>query len=114
MLLRLRDGLLLGTLATEVLSQNCSQPSSPADLTWHPPNATDVNNLEHVVNGTGIDGFIFNSSITPATTSYGTYNWCNMPHVRAKEYPRAPQNYKLEYVEIVCGTFVSSTFFDIP
>lgn len=101
MLLRLRNGLLVGTLANKALSQNCSQPSSPVDLTWHLPNATNINNLQYVINGTSIDGFIFNSSITPASVSYGTYNWCNMPHVRAKEYPAAPQNYTLEYVEIV-------------
>ena len=26
---------------------------------------------------------------------------CNMPHVNPKAYPRAPKEYKLEYVEVV-------------
>ena len=104
MVVRLRDVLLAGSIAHSTLAQaNCSQPASAVDLAWHPPNDTNVNNLEYVVNGTGVNGFIFNSSVTPASSSYNTYNWCNMPHVRAKEYPRVPQDYTLEYVEIVRG-----------
>jgi hypothetical protein len=104
MVQRLRDVLLMGSVTYQVVAQpNCSQSSVPVDLTWHPPNDTNINNLEYVVNGTGIDGFIFNSSTTPASTSYSTYNWCNMPHVRAKEYPLVSAEYTLEYVEIVCS-----------
>ena len=104
MIIRLRDALLVGSLTDHAVAQSkCTQSSSPVDLTWHPPNATNINNLGYVVNGSGINGFIFNSSITPASASYSTYNWCNMPHVRAKEYPRAPQEYTLEYVEVVGG-----------
>jgi 2-phosphoxylose phosphatase len=101
MVIRLSDALLWGAAVTRVAAQsNCSTPTS-VDLTWHAPNATDINNLAFVVNGTGIDGFIFNSSITPATTSYSTYNWCNMPHVRRQEYPTAASGYKLKYVELI-------------
>ena len=71
------------------------------DLSWHPPNTTVVNSLSSVINGTGIHGYTFNSSTTPAGVPYGTYNWCNMPHVRAQEYPIALSDYKLEYVELV-------------
>ncbi|OAP58129.1 hypothetical protein AYL99_07219 [Fonsecaea erecta] len=103
MFVRLRDVLLFGTVAHRVVAQaNCSSPSTTSvDLTWHPPNATNVNNLTFVVNGTGINGFIFNSSITPASVTYSTYNWCNMPHTRRQEYPRVDQGYTLEYVEII-------------
>ncbi|KAH7310613.1 hypothetical protein B0I35DRAFT_412101 [Stachybotrys elegans] len=31
----------------------------------------------------------------------GTYNWCNMPHVRRTEYPRVNASYALEYVEVI-------------
>ena len=75
--------------------------STSVDLTWHPPNSTVVNSLTSVINGTGIYGYTFNSSNTPAGLPYDTYNWCNMPHVRAQEYPMAPSGYKLEYVELV-------------
>ena len=49
-----------------------------------PPHSTNINNLTFVLNGSGAPG-IFNSSTTPDNV-YGEYNWCNMPHVRTKEY----------------------------
>ncbi|GAD99303.1 Histidine acid phosphatase family protein [Paecilomyces variotii No. 5] len=70
------------------------------DTNWHPPKATSINNLDTVLNSTGVYGFIFNSSETPAKL-YGRYNWCNMPHVRKTEYVKAPKEYELEYVEVI-------------
>lgn len=70
------------------------------DLEWHAPRKSWINNLDGVLNGTGTNGFIFNGSQLPAGTSYGTYNWCNMPHVRSQEYPRASEDYELQYVEV--------------
>lgn len=70
------------------------------DTNWHPPKATSINNLDRVLNSTGVYGFIFNSSETPAKL-YGRYNWCNMPHVRKTEYIQAPKEYELAYVEVV-------------
>lgn len=78
------------------------------DLSWHAPNATQVNNLGSAINGTGVYGFVFNSSMTPG--DYKNYNWCNMPHVRPREYPRAPKGYELEYVELVSA----ARFHSIP
>jgi 2-phosphoxylose phosphatase len=103
MVMRLRDALFWGSVVHQVAAQaNCSSSSAgPVDLTWHAPNATNINNLATVVNGTGVYGFIFNNSVTPASTSYGTYNWCNMPHVRRTEYVQAPSEYTLEYVEVI-------------
>jgi len=70
------------------------------DLSWHPPNKTWINDLSQVLNGTGTHGFFFNGSVLPAGTPYGTYNWCNMPHVRAQEYPKPSSEYVLKYVEV--------------
>jgi 2-phosphoxylose phosphatase len=92
-----------------IVTAQCGGPAS-VDLSWHAPSSTVVNNLTAVVNGTGIYGYIFNSSTTPAGEPYGTYNWCNMPHVRAQEYPPAPSGYKLEYVELVWRNKVSAAF----
>ncbi|KAL7269813.1 hypothetical protein RUND412_007504 [Rhizina undulata] len=67
---------------------------------WTPPKATDVNNLTFVINGTGTNG-IYNSSSTLAEV-YGIYNYCNMPHARAREYVVPDElRYKLEYVEVI-------------
>lgn len=67
-------------------------------LSWYAPAKTQINDLSNVINGTGIYGFIFNSSVGPLNT----YNWCNMPHVNKKTYPKVTDNtYKLEYVEII-------------
>lgn len=94
------DTLLLGALLHRVAAE-CSVENSMVNLNWHAPAATDINNLGAVINGTGVFGFIFNSSLIPTTTSYGTYNWCNMPHVRPQEYKVPPPEYKLQYVELV-------------
>ena len=79
---------------------NSSPPK--VDLSWHPPKKTQINDLNAVINGTGVfGGYIFNSSQDPSGVSYGTYNWCNMPHVRKAEYIIPPKEYQLEYVELV-------------
>lgn len=41
------------------------------DLSWHAPLSSSLNNLNSVINGSGIDGFIFNSSTLPPGASYG-------------------------------------------
>ncbi|KAI1479383.1 phosphoglycerate mutase-like protein [Daldinia eschscholtzii] len=71
-----------------------------ADLAWYPPSNTSINNLTVALYGEGVYGFIFNTSNTP-DAQYGTYNWCNMPHVRKTEYVRATSEYRLIYVEII-------------
>lgn len=75
--------------------------SCPRDATvdsdWHPPVPTQIDNLATVINGTGVYGFIFNSSQAPLDT----YNWCNMPHTNPATYQRPDKSYKLEYVELI-------------
>ncbi|KAF1913936.1 histidine acid phosphatase-like protein [Ampelomyces quisqualis] len=85
--------LLFGSIAT---AQDIA-----IDLKWHAPRKSWINDLSQVMNGTGTHGFIFNSSQNPAGTPYGAYNWCNMPHVRAQEYPRASESFELVYVEVI-------------
>ncbi|KAI5357717.1 Putative histidine phosphatase superfamily [Septoria linicola] len=87
----------------------------PADegisLEWHPPSKTAINDLEQVIRGKGVHGFIFNSSHGP----HDTYNYCNMPHVHPDTYPVAKEAFQLEYVEIIQRhhkrtTYASNTF----
>ena len=93
---------LLASTSGMTFAASCPQvDTSKISLAWHPPNKTAINDLATVINGTGVSSYIFNSSSTPAGASYSTYNWCNMPHVRAEEYVKAPAGYKLEYVEVV-------------
>ncbi|KAI1451232.1 phosphoglycerate mutase-like protein [Annulohypoxylon moriforme] len=70
------------------------------DLGWYPPSNTSVNNLTAVLDNRGVYGFIFNTSDTPEA-QYGTYNWCNMPHVRKSEYVKPAAEYRLRYVEVI-------------
>ncbi|OAX77970.1 hypothetical protein ACJ72_07725 [Emergomyces africanus] len=77
-----------------------SQPSVAVDVSWHPPKSTEINDLDGLLNTTGVYGFIFDTSKTP-DKAYGTYNWCNMPHVRKTEYKVPPKEYKLQYVEVI-------------
>ncbi|KAL1897917.1 hypothetical protein Sste5346_003769 [Sporothrix stenoceras] len=76
-------------------------PGSP----WYAPRVSDLNNLSVALSPQtkGVYGFLFNDSTTPDGVPYGTYNWCNMPHVRADEYvvPPAEQKRSLVYVELV-------------
>jgi hypothetical protein len=74
--------------------------NASVNLDWHAPKKSWINDLDQVLNGTGTNGFVFSGSQLPAGTPYGTYNWCNMPHVRREEYPRASAEYKLQYVEV--------------
>ncbi|TKX18542.1 hypothetical protein C1H76_9331 [Elsinoe australis] len=78
-----------------------SQNINDTDLSWKAPAASEVDDLSNIMKGSGVYGFIFNSSKTPESLPYSTYNWCNMPHVRAQEYPRFNSSFKLEYVEVI-------------
>lgn len=70
------------------------------DVSWHPPSERDVNDLDSALNSEGTYGFVFDSSETPEA-GYGSYNYCNMPHVRKTEYVEAGSEYELQYVELV-------------
>jgi hypothetical protein len=74
--------------------------NTTVDLKWYAPKKSWINDLGQVLNNTGTNGFVFNSSQLPAGTPYGSYNWCNMPHVRAQEYPRVNKEYEVVYVEV--------------
>jgi hypothetical membrane protein len=82
--------------ATIVGAQNVSE----VDLGWYAPKKSWINDLGQVLNGTGTNGFLFNGSQLPVGVQYGTYNWCNMPHVRKEEYVKAGNEFELVYVEV--------------
>jgi hypothetical protein len=82
-------------LSSSVVAQN-----ETVDLKWHAPKKSWINDLGQVLNGTGTNGFVFSGSQLPMGVEYGTYNWCNMPHVRVQEYLRASEEYELAYVEV--------------
>ncbi|KAK8215244.1 hypothetical protein M8818_002256 [Zalaria obscura] len=88
----------LSSIKSFVASQSTN---GSVDLSWYAPAASQIDNLNTVINGSGVYGFIFNSSVLPRGTSYGTYDWCNMPHVRAQEYPRVNASFSLQYVEVI-------------
>lgn len=49
-----------------------SQPTnSSIDTSWHTPLSSDINNLSSAINGSGVYGFIFNSSTLPPNVPYG-------------------------------------------
>ncbi|GAO15021.1 hypothetical protein UVI_02027540 [Ustilaginoidea virens] len=61
---------------------------------------TQVNNLTSALRAKGVHGFVYNSSAAEQDES-GHYNWCNMPHVRPREYIRAHPDFDLQYVEVI-------------
>ncbi len=77
------------------------QSASNVDLNWYPPEKSWINDLDQVVHGRGTHAFFFNGSQLPEGVEYGTYNWCNMPHVRREEYVVVPhEEFELVYVEV--------------
>ncbi|KAG5645660.1 hypothetical protein DXG03_005497 [Asterophora parasitica] len=85
-----------------------------AEVVHYPPTSSNINNLTFALNGSGAPG-IYSSSKTP-DKQYGQYNWCNMPHVRTREYKTPPPDYNLEYVEVIQRhhkrtPYASNTFF---
>lgn len=88
------------SLVATLLSAAPAVFAQDVDLSWYPPNDSQINNLTSVINGEGVYGFIFNTSDT-SDADYGTYNWCNMPHARKTEYVRPSCEHELVYVEVV-------------
>lgn len=78
------------------------QNNASFNASWYPPNETQINDLETVINGTDVFGFVFSDAYAPpSNTSDGIRNWCNMPHVNSETYPVPLAGYTLEYVEVV-------------
>jgi hypothetical protein len=75
---------------------------------WVPPTSTDINNHDRALDGTGpmakkiVPWTKAAGSGQPEGLQYGEYNYCNMPHVRTKEYARKDEKeWKLVYVEVI-------------
>ena len=66
---------LLGYLASSN-AQNTDATATKVSVGWHAPNASQINDLGIVLNGTGVYGFTFNGSgMTVGNNYYGGYNW---------------------------------------
>ena len=91
--------LNIASAQSHTTAKNASCPTNQtADLDWHAPAKSQVNSLASAINGTGTYGFIFNTSQGPLYV----HNYCNMPHVNPKSYPRVKDpSLKLEYVEVI-------------
>ncbi|SPJ70657.1 uncharacterized protein FTOL_00385 [Fusarium torulosum] len=74
--------------------------SKDPKMQWFPPSENYINGLDKAIAGEGTYGFIYDSSHTP-DKDYGTYNWCNMPHARKREYKKPSKEYELKYVEVI-------------
>lgn len=93
--------------ATSATTAAASSATSNATYTYkgiphYPPSLVSSNDLTQVFNASaGTNGGFYNSS-SVSDELYGSYNYCNMPHVRSKEYPdpRA-EGYNLQYVELI-------------
>lgn len=69
--------------------------------THYAPSDLIVGDLDQVFNAsTETQGGIYNGSYV-SPDAYGTYNFCNMPHVRASEYLVPLPDYELQYVEVI-------------
>lgn len=89
-------------LSTLLEAQSDSTYNSSINGLWYPPISNPINDLDAVINGTGVYGFGFNGSNAPVSNDYyGGYDYCNMPHVNKVQYLKPSDNYTLEYVEVV-------------
>ena len=83
--------------------QSVQQNSRSFNGSWYPPNKTQTSDLEAVINGTDVFGFVFSDAYnnpSPNNANDGI-NWCNMPHIHSETYPVPPTGYTLDYVEVV-------------
>ena len=96
--------------STAVVLKALLGPATADKSNWYAPSENNANNLEGVLHGEGVWGFIYDTSQTP-DESYGAYNWCNMPHVRKQEYVKPSEDFELQYVEVVSKLLVLR---DIP
>ena len=88
--------------APSTRSPNVQQNRPSFNGSWYPPKRTQIDDLEAVINGTDVFGFIFSDAFTPPSNAVDEIrNWCNMPHVNQETYPLPPAGYTLEYVEVV-------------
>ena len=96
---RSASGFVLAlTLGTTATAKNLTDE---IDAQWRKPANFWDTDLRATIDVTGTFGFIFNSSSLPKGVRYGSYNYCNMPHVRKPEYKRPSGEFTLEYVEVV-------------
>ncbi|KAK2761370.1 hypothetical protein FQN54_001892 [Arachnomyces sp. PD_36] len=95
-----KSSLFSGGCMLALLSALVPGAQALGGANWEEPADTPIADLEKVLSGKGVYGFIFNSSYTP-DEKYGQYNWCNMPHVRRSEYKEAPDDYELQYIEVI-------------
>lgn len=94
--------VLMPTAQVAVLAASVgSLNASSIEKNYHAPGKSALNDLDSVLAGSGIHGFIFNTSQTPSNLPYSTYNWCNMPHIRKDEYILPPPEYELRFVELI-------------
>jgi 2-phosphoxylose phosphatase len=73
--------------------------SRAAPGSYYPPARSGFNNLDAALHGTGVFGFVFDSS-SQIPDEEGAFNFCNMPHVRRATYVRPGDEYELAYVEV--------------
>ncbi|ROT40322.1 phosphoglycerate mutase-like protein [Sodiomyces alkalinus F11] len=91
---------LLATIAA-ISGFGSAASAQSVDVSWYPPAQSQINrNFTQLLHSEGTWGFIYDSSETP-DGEYGTYNWCNMPHVRKTEYVKPSHEYELQYVELI-------------
>ncbi len=71
---------LLGLAVASSEAQSMNGSVTNVSLSWHAPNASQINNLGNVINGTGVYGFVFNGSyVASGNEYYGGYNWYFRP-----------------------------------
>ncbi|KAK9494609.1 histidine phosphatase superfamily [Lipomyces doorenjongii] len=69
-------------------------------IVHYSPTKSSIGELEAVFNPTtGTNGGYYSASVVPDDV-YGAYDYCNMPHARAREYV-IPGGYDLQYVELI-------------
>ena len=86
------------TLSGPTQGQNVS---SEVDSQWRKPAKFWDTDLRETIDATGTFDFTFNSSSLPKGVKYGSYDYCNMPHVRRQEYKIPLKEFRLEYVEVI-------------
>ncbi len=60
-------------------AQSTNGTATNVSLSWYAPDASQINNVKSIINGTGVYGFAFNGSqVASSNTYYGGYNWYSL------------------------------------
>lgn len=105
---------LFGLAIASSEAQSTYGVSTNVSLSWHAPNASRINKLGNVINGTDVYGFAFNGSYIPSgNTYYGGYNWYSL-HITIRDRKVSCPSCLLTIKGVICRMSIPKPTYKLP